>query len=135
MPVLTLGMGFGGLELATSISEALGDQVAVTLMDRNDSFAFGYSKLDVMFGKAEPAAVRLPYRAIAKPGVEFRQQTILAIDPERKRAVTDHDTYEGEGLVVALGADLDPAAPGLVEGGHEFNVGEESRLTAYVHAI
>ena len=33
----------------------------------------------------------------------------------------DRGTYEGDVLVVALGADLDPAAaPGLVEGGHEF---------------
>ena len=121
MRVLILGAGFGGLELATCLSDALGDQVAVTLIDQNDSFVFGYSKLDVMFGQQEPAAVRLPYRAIAKPGVAFRQEAILSIDPERKRAVTDHGTYEGDVLVVALGADLDPSAtPGLVEGGHEF---------------
>jgi sulfide:quinone oxidoreductase len=121
MRVLILGAGFGGLELATCLSEALGDQVAVTLIDKNDSFTFGYSKLDVMFGKVEPAVVRLPYRAIAKPGVAFRQETILSIDPVRKRAVTDRGAYEGDALVVALGADLDPSAtPGLVEGGHEF---------------
>jgi sulfide:quinone oxidoreductase len=121
MRVLILGAGFGGLELATCLSDALGDQVAVTLIDKNDSFIFGYSKLDVMFGKQEPAAIRLPYSRIAKPGVEFRQETILSIDLERKRAVTDRGAYEGDVLVVALGADLDPAAtPGLVEGGHEF---------------
>ena len=121
MRVLILGAGFGGLELATCLSEALGDQVAVTLIDKNDSFVFGFSKLDVMFGKQEPAAAHLPYRAIAKPGVAFRQETILSIDPERKRAVTDQGAYEGDVLVVTLGADLDPAAtPGLVEGGHEF---------------
>jgi sulfide:quinone oxidoreductase len=119
--VLILGAGFGGLELATCLSDALGDQVAVTLIDKNDSFIFGYSKLDVMFGKEEPAAVRLPYSAITKPRVEFRQETVLSIDPEQKRAVTDRGSYEGDVLVVALGADLDPSAtPGLVEGGHEF---------------
>jgi sulfide:quinone oxidoreductase len=121
MHVLVLGAGFGGLELATCLSEALGDRVSVTLIDKCDNFVFGYSKLDVMFGKQEPAAVRLPYRAIAKPGVEFRQETILAIDPVRKSAVTDRGTYQGDVLVVALGADLDPGAtPGLVEHGHEF---------------
>jgi sulfide:quinone oxidoreductase len=121
MRVVILGAGFGGLELATCLSDELGDKVKVTLIDKNDSFVFGYSKLDVMFGKAEPAAVRLPYWAIAKPGVEFRQETILEIDPERKRAVTDGGTYEGDVLVVALGADYSPAAtPGLVEGGYEF---------------
>lgn len=121
MRVLILGAGFGGLELATRLSEELGDQVAVTLIDQSDHFVFGYSKLDVMFGKAEPAAVRLPYRAIVKPGVEFRQETIRAIDPERKRVVTDRGAYEGDALVITLGADLDPSAtPGLVEGGNEF---------------
>ena len=121
MRVLILGAGFGGLELATSLSETLGSEVAVTLIDKSDHFIFGYSKLDVIFGKEEPAAVRVPYDAIAKPGVEFRQETIVSIDPERKRAVTDQGTYEGDVLVVALGADLDPSAtPGLVEGGYEF---------------
>jgi sulfide:quinone oxidoreductase len=121
MRVLILGAGFGGLELAASLSNALGDQAAVTLIDKSDSFIFGYSKLEVMFGKQEPAAVRIPYRAIAKPGVTFCRETILEIDPDRKRAVTDRGTYEGDALVVALGADLDPAAtPGLVEWGNEF---------------
>lgn len=36
--VLVLGAGFGGLELATRLSELLADQVRVTLIDRNDSF-------------------------------------------------------------------------------------------------
>ena len=35
--------------------------------------------------------------------------------------VTDDGTFEADILVVALGADLDPAAtPGLMEGGNEF---------------
>src|SRR3569832_1070705 len=45
-----LGAGFGGLELCTSLSEALGGSVEVTLIDKNASFMFGFSKLDVMFG-------------------------------------------------------------------------------------
>ncbi len=121
MRVLILGAGFGGLELSTRLSEILGDQVSVTLIDKNDSFVFGYSKLDVMFGKEEPEAIQVPYSAIAKPGVDFRQETILSIDPERKSVVTDHGSYGGDVLAVALGADLDPSAtPGLIEYGHEF---------------
>ena len=61
--VLILGAGFGGLELATTLSESLADQVEVTLIDKSDSFVFGYAKLDVMFGRATPEAVRLPYSA------------------------------------------------------------------------
>ena len=69
--VLILGAGFGGLELATTLSESLGDRADVTVIDQSDSFVFGYAKLDVMFGRATPEAVRLPYSAIAKPGVRL----------------------------------------------------------------
>ena len=55
--VLVLGAGFGGLELATTLSEALGDDVDVTLIDKNDAFVFGYSKLDVMFGRDRKSVV------------------------------------------------------------------------------
>ena len=58
--ILILGAGFGGLELSTSLSEALGDSIAVTLIDKSDSFVFGFAKLDVMFGRATETAVRLP---------------------------------------------------------------------------
>jgi sulfide:quinone oxidoreductase len=119
--VVVLGAGFGGLELSTILSEALGDRLDLTLIDKNESFFFGFSKLDVMFGRAAPDAVRLAYRNIVKPGVVFRQATITAIDPETRRVSTDHGTYEADVLVIALGADYDLAAtPGLIEGGHEF---------------
>src|SRR3954454_11075537 len=119
--IVILGAGFGGLELATRLSDDLASEVGVTLIDKSDSFIFGYSKLDVMFGHADLEGVRSYYRDIAKAGVEFRQETIESIDPVAKRVVTDGGTYDADVLVVALGADLDPAAtPGLLEGGHEF---------------
>ncbi len=119
--IVILGAGFGGLELATSLSEELGDSVEVTLIDKNDAFVFGYSKLDVMFGRTTPAAVRLAYRDIEKPGVRFLQETITAIDPQARRVTTDAGVHEAEVLVVALGADYDlEATPGLAEAGNEF---------------
>src|SRR5436853_915584 len=60
--ILVLGAGFGGLELSTILSEAFGDDIEVTLIDKSDSFYFGFSKLDVMFGHAKPNAVRLPHK-------------------------------------------------------------------------
>ena len=46
---------------------------------------------------------------------------MLSLDPERRRVTTDRAVYEPDILVVALGADLDPAAtPGLIEEGTEF---------------
>ena len=49
--IVVLGAGFGGLELSSTLSEELGDEVDVTLIDASDAFVFGYSKLDVMFGR------------------------------------------------------------------------------------
>ena len=121
MRILVLGAGFGGLELTTRLSDELGDAVDIVLIDKADGFVFGFSKLDVMFGRTTPEAVRHPYRDLVKPGVRFVQTTIRSIGPERRRVQTDAGEFEADVMVVALGADLDPAAtPGLVEAGREF---------------
>jgi sulfide:quinone oxidoreductase len=119
--VLILGAGFAGLELATTLSERVPDEVEVTIVDSSDAFVFGYSKLDLMFGRQTLPEVRLPYAQLRKPSVRFLRETVTAIDPERRRVTTDASVHEPDILVVALGADLDPAAtPGLVEEGTEY---------------
>ncbi len=119
--VVVLGAGFGGLELTTSLSEAFGESIDVLLIDKEDTFVFGFSKLEVMFGRQTAAEVRHSYRDIVQPGVRFLQTTVRSIDPAARKVVTDAGAFEADFLVVALGADLDLAAtPGLVEGGNEF---------------
>jgi sulfide:quinone oxidoreductase len=119
--IVVLGAGFGGLELCTMLSEAAGEQIDVTLIDKADAFVFGFSKLDVMFGREAPQGVRLAYRDIAKPGVRVLQETITAIDPHERKVITDAGVHEADVLVIALGADYDmDATPGLAEGGNEF---------------
>ena len=119
--VVILGAGFGGLELSTMLSDSFGGDIDVALIDMNDAFVFGYSKLDVMFGRTTPQAVRLAYREIAKPGVRVLRETITAIDPEARLVTTDAGVHEADVLVIALGADYDmDATPGLADGGNEF---------------
>jgi sulfide:quinone oxidoreductase len=121
MRIVVLGAGFGGLELTSRLSHEFGDSLDVVLVDRDEGFVFGFSKLDVMFGRVPPAHVLHRYTDITKPGVQFIQATVEAIDPVTRRVTTDAGALDADILVVALGADLDPAAtPGLVEGGHEF---------------
>jgi sulfide:quinone oxidoreductase len=65
--------------------------------------------------------VRLHYRNIDKDGVEFRQETVTAIDPGARRVTTDAGSYDADFLVVAMGADYDlDATPGFEAGGHEY---------------
>ncbi len=119
--VLILGAGFAGLELATRLSEDVPHDVDVTVVDSSDAFVFGYSKLDIMFGRDELANVRLPYSRFRKPSVKFVRETVKTIDPESRRVITNASVYEPDILVVALGADLDPdATPGMVEEGTEY---------------
>jgi sulfide:quinone oxidoreductase len=119
--VTVLGAGFGGMELSARLSEELGDDVQITLIDQSNAFVFGFSKLDVMYGHRTLEDVRLPYRELAIPRVDFRQESVVSIDPHTKRVDTNAGTYDADILVVALGADLDPGAtPGMLEAGHEY---------------
>src|SRR5438093_7475784 len=101
--ITVLGAGFAGLELSTILSESLGNQIEVTMIDKGDAFVFGYSKLDVMFGRTSLDAARLPYKNFVKPGVRLLQETVTAIDPVTRRVTTNAGTHDCDYLVVALG--------------------------------
>jgi sulfide:quinone oxidoreductase len=123
--VVVLGAGFAGLELTTRLSAVAVNEpeleLDVVLVDRSDAFVFGFSKLDVMFGRTTSDQVRHRYADLAKPNVQFVQASIRSIDPTARHVETDAGGFDADVLVVGLGADLDPdATPGLVEGGHEF---------------
>ena len=127
--ILVLGAGFGGLELSTMLSETLGDSIQVTLIDKNDSFYFGFSKLDVLFGHAKSDAVKLPYKKVVKPGVRLLQETISSIDPVAKRVTTNRGVHEADFLVVALGADYNFAAtPGMADATEFYTLEGATRL-------
>jgi sulfide:quinone oxidoreductase len=119
--VVVLGAGFGGLELATVVAAQCGDAVELTLIDKSEGFVFGFSKLDVMFGRAGADHVLHRYADMVNPGVRFVSAEITAIDPAAKRVETSAGAFEADILVVALGADLHPEeTPGLLESGNEF---------------
>jgi len=116
-----LGAGFGGMEIAATLSERIGESLDLTLIDKNESFYFGYSKLDVMFGRKSAKSVKHSYSQINKIGVQFRQECITSIDPTARRVTTLSGAYTADVLVIALGADYNiSATPGLVEAGQEF---------------
>jgi sulfide:quinone oxidoreductase len=119
--IVVLGAGFGGLELTTRIAQACGPDVDLTLIDRSADFVFGFSKLDVMFGRVPSSHVRHSYSELAAPGVRFVHADVTAIDPKSKRVVAGGESIDADVLVVALGAVIDASAtPGLEEHGHEF---------------
>lgn len=135
--MLILGAGFGGLETAATLSDEFGDDIDVTVIDQQDAFIVGFSKLDVQFGDATLAGVRAPYAAVALPGVRVVQETVTAIDPEARRVTTDRGVHEADFLVIALGADYDPGAtPGFTEsGGDLYTTDNAERLSERIRAF
>ena len=121
MRVVVLGAGFGGLELTTRLSEELGDDVDVVLIDQADGFVFGFSKLDVMFGRTIGDAVTTRTATSSSPACGSCRSTVRAIDPDARRVETD----AGASKPTCSSSRSEPtsipaATPGLVEGGHEF---------------
>src|SRR5579864_2985066 len=94
--VVVLGAGFGGLELSTRLADALAGEVRITLIDQNDGFTFGFSKLEILFDRADASDVRIPYSTLAKPGVEFRHERITAIDPAARHVTTNAGSYDAD---------------------------------------
>ena len=80
---MILGAGFGGLELATGLSEALGDQADVLLIDKSDAFVFGYSKLDVMFGGRPSTPCDCRTATSSSPGCGSLQERSRRSTPRR----------------------------------------------------
>jgi sulfide:quinone oxidoreductase len=119
--VVVLGAGFGGLELSSILSDEFAGELEVVLIDKSEGFVFGFSKLDVMFGRTTAEHVLHRYEDVVQPGVTFVRAEITAIDAAAKRVETTAGPFEGDYLVIALGADYDIArTPGLAEAGHEF---------------
>ena len=123
--MVVLGAGFGGLQLAARLSEAIvagvADGIDVVLVDSRPGFVFGFSKLDVMFGRSLPEQVVHPYTDLSLPGVRFVPAEVISIDPHSRVVQTTAGPISADILVLALGAELEPGStPGLVEDGHEF---------------
>jgi sulfide:quinone oxidoreductase len=76
-----------GLELATRLSESLAGEVRATLIDQTDSFSFGFSKLDILFGRKATADVLLHYDDISLEVVEFRRERNCSALRRRSRPV------------------------------------------------
>ena len=117
--VLILGGGFGGWVAANKIRNGLPEDYQVTVIDRNDSSCLGLSLLWLMTGDRNPDRISRSFSSLERKGISFVRGDIDSIDPKQRDVVTGGETFSGDYLVVALGAELAPETiPGLQEGGH-----------------
>ena len=119
--VVVLGGGVGGLTAANELRRLLSPQHRVVLIEQEREHRFAPSFLWVMTGARRREQVTLELSTIVHSGVELIQAQVQSIDPERKAVVAGDTEHRYDALVVALGAELDPASfPGYTDAVHGF---------------
>jgi sulfide:quinone oxidoreductase len=118
---LVLGGGFGGIAVATGLRERLGDAHEVLLVDRRPAFSMGLRKLWELVGLGTIEEGSRPRSALAGDGVEFVEADVTAIDPSGRAVETSAGHFQGNRLVVAIGAESRAdLIPGLAAHGHDL---------------
>lgn len=114
--VVVLGGGIGGVVAARRLRSALPASIRVLMIERERNHLFQPSLPFVLAGSRRPAAIEKPVSAIERFGVDVMQAEVTAIDTEGMRISADNEEINYQQLVIALGAELDPAAtPGFEE--------------------
>lgn len=118
--VLILGGGVGGLVAANVLRKRL-PKARITLVDREKSFSLAASFLWVMNGDRTPEQVSRPLSRLEDKGIEIVRGEVQSIDPDKREAVVDGVKYDGDHMIIALGAEFVASAiPGMAEAGHTF---------------
>ena len=114
---LVLGGGIGGITMASHLRRLAPPDHRIVLIERNETFAACMSKLWIMTGeRKEPREGERELSALSSTGIEVVRGEIEAIDPAARTVRTTAGVFEGDHIVVALGAQRNPeAVPGFAE--------------------
>lgn len=116
---LILGGGFGGIAAAVTLRE-LAPSHEVVLVDQSDTFSMGIRKLWDLAGIGSIADGSRSRNTLLRHGIEFVRDRVQSIDPDTRSAIVGSERYDGEHLIVALGAAQRPdLIPGLAEHAHD----------------
>jgi sulfide:quinone oxidoreductase len=123
------GAGFGGIAVATELRRLLGDDHEVVLIDKRPRFSMGLRKLWELVGIGTIEEGSRPRELLSAQGIEFVEASIDAIEPDARVVRSGARSWEGDFLVVALGAEPRPdLVPGMAEFAHD--VWERDRVPA-----
>lgn len=132
--VLVLGGGFGGIATAVALRERLEPADEVVLVERRPTFVMGLRKNWALVGSSTIGEGERALTTLAARGIRVIAGTVDSIDPASQAAVVDGERLESDALVVALGAQRDPAAiPGFRD--HAIDAYDASSSTAGAAAI
>jgi NADH dehydrogenase len=101
--VVIIGGGFGGLQLARSISR---EHFQIVLIDKNNFHQFQPLFYQVATAGLEPSSIAFPFRKVFsdKPGIHIRMAEVSEIITERKAINTSIGEISFDYLIIATGA-------------------------------
>lgn len=115
--VLVLGGGIGGLTVASHLRRLSSPEHNIVMVERKKAFSACLSKLWVMTGeRTDPAEGERELSRLASRGIDVVHADIEAIEPAGRTVETTAGSLQGDYVVIALGAELNPqAVPGFAE--------------------
>ncbi|SNB67619.1 NAD(P)/FAD-dependent oxidoreductase [Thermoflexus hugenholtzii] len=132
--VLILGGGFGGVATAHALRRRLPPEDEIVVVERRPYFMLGLRKTWALIGRGTLEEGRRPLQALERFGIRVLPGTITAIDPANRAVEVNGRRWEGDAMVVALGAELAPEAiPGFRE--HALNVYDPQEIPRAMEAV
>ncbi|MHB8605180.1 MAG: NAD(P)/FAD-dependent oxidoreductase [Thermoplasmatota archaeon] len=131
---LILGAGFGGIACAVELRR-LDPEREIVLVDRRDTFLMGLANLALLDGRRKRGEGERKLAELAKKSIRVVKAGVTRIDPLARSAVLDtREVVTADDLVIALGAELVPAAvPGLAE--HAYNLYDPAGILSFRDAL
>lgn len=117
--ILILGGGTGGLMTAHFLRKKLGSNCRIIVFEKEEKNIFAPSLLWLMVGKRKPKDVYRSTKLIAKKGIELVLGNIEKVNPENKSVLVNGKEYQGDYLIVSLGA-AQQDVPSLSGKGFDF---------------
>jgi sulfide:quinone oxidoreductase len=116
--VLILGGGIGGLTAATHLRRLSSPaEPRIVVVERKRAFSACMANLWIMTGeRKDPREGQRELGALSNAAIEVVHADVQSIDPAAKTVQTTAGKLEGDYIIIALGAELNPrAVPGFAE--------------------
>ncbi len=120
--VLILGGGFGGLSVAQQLRRLLPSEHRIQVVEKNTTFYMNAFNVRLITGEMQdPRECQRNLSELSRKDIDWVHAEIDQINPVEKRVHTSIGNFEGDALVIALGADRrSDVIPGFTESAYNL---------------